>query len=50
MNGGDTVCEGYFYKNVMTFYDCFFEIEYENNLCIRGEELVYLREKEYKID
>jgi predicted phosphatase len=50
MNGGDTVCEGYFYKNVMTFYACFFEIEYENNLCIRGEELVYLREKEYKID
>ena len=34
MNGGDTVCEGYFYKNVMTFYACFFEIEYENNLCI----------------
>ena len=50
MNCGDTVCEGYFYKKVMTFYACFFEIEYENNLCIRGEELVYLREKEYKID
>lgn len=31
MNGGDTVCEGYFYKNVMTFYACFFEIEYENS-------------------
>lgn len=23
MNGGDTVCEGYFYKNVMTFYAAF---------------------------
>lgn len=31
MNGGETVCRGYFYKNVMTFYACFFEIEYENN-------------------
>ena len=31
INSGDTVCEGYFYKNVMTFYACFFEIEYENN-------------------